>query len=77
MSHIFKKETGEGLSRFIRVYRLERAKELLQNTNKKIIQICRETGFTNSSYFCKSFREYYGCSPEKFRKGAAAGEENL
>lgn len=69
MSHIFKKETGEGLSRFIRVYRLEKAKELLQNSNKKIVQICKETGFTNSSYFCKSFREYYGCSPEKFRRG--------
>lgn len=77
MSHIFKKETGEGLSRFIRVYRLEKAKELLQNTNKKIVQICKETGFTNSSYFCKSFREYYGCSPEKFRKGITGGVDNL
>lgn len=76
MSHIFKKETGEGLSRFIRVYRLEKAKELLQNTNKKIVQICRETGFTNSSYFCKSFREYYGCSPEKFRREGGGKSRN-
>lgn len=76
MSYIFKKETGEGLSHFIRVYRLEKAKELLQSTNMKIVQICKEVGFTNSSYFCKSFREYYGCSPEKFRKGAGGNEEN-
>lgn len=68
LSYIFKQETGEGLSHFIRRFRLEKAKEQLSNTNKKIIQICQETGFTNSSYFCKSFREYYGCSPEQFRK---------
>lgn len=76
MSYIFKKETGEGLSHFIRAYRLEKARDLLQNTNKKIVQICREVGFTNSSYFCKSFREYYGCSPEKFRKGEIGNEEH-
>lgn len=68
MSYIFKKETGEGLAQFIRKFRLEKAKELLCTTNKKIVQICAETGFTNPSYFCKSFREYYGCSPERFRK---------
>lgn len=75
MSYIFKKETGEGLTHFIRAYRLEKAKELLRGTNKKIVQICKETGFTNASYFCKSFREYYGCSPERFRKGVNANED--
>ena len=70
LSYIFKQETGEGLSHFIRQFRLEKAKELLCTTNMKIVQICKETGFTNASYFCKSFREYYGCSPERFRKTA-------
>lgn len=75
MSYIFKKETGEGLNYFIRSYRLEKAKELLEQTNKKIVQICKEVGFSNSSYFCKSFREYYGVTPEKFRKGESGNEE--
>ncbi len=70
LSYIFKQETGDGLSHFIRQFRLEKAKELLRTTNKKIVQICQETGFTNVSYFCKSFREYYGCSPDQFRKTA-------
>lgn len=76
MSYIFKKETGEGLSHFIRTYRLEKAKDLLQNTSMKVNQICREVGFTNASYFGKSFREYYGCSPERFRKGTNINEES-
>lgn len=75
-SYIFKKETGENVSRFIRCYRMEKAKELLSGTNKKIVQICKETGFSNVSYFCKSFREYCGCSPEQYRKGEPASEEN-
>lgn len=75
MSYIFKKETGEGLSHFIRAYRLERARDLLQNTSMKVNQICREVGFTNASYFGKSFREYYGCSPERFRKGVSTDED--
>lgn len=74
-SYIFKKETGENVSRFIRAYRMEKAKELLSGTNKKIVRICEETGFFNVSYFCKSFREYCGCSPEQYRKGEMPGEE--
>lgn len=74
-SYIFKKETGQNLSRFVRIYRIEKAKELLDTTNMKIVQVCKETGFSNVSYFCKNFREYYGCSPEQFRKGEPINEE--
>lgn len=68
-SYIFKKETGQNLSRFVKEYRIEQAKKRLADTNMKIVQICQETGFSNVSYFCKSFKEYYGCTPEQFRKG--------
>ena len=68
LSYIFKKETGYNLSKFIKAYRMEKAKELLENTHNKIVNICSAVGFTNVSYFCQSFREYYGVSPERFRK---------
>ena len=73
-SYIFKKETGQNLSRFVKEYRIEQAKKRLAETNMKIVQICQETGFTNVSYFIKSFREYYGCTPEQFRKGELKDE---
>lgn len=75
LSFIFKKETGMNLNRFIRVVRMEKAKELLCSTGKKVAQISEEVGFANVSYFCRSFREYYGCSPESYRKGTAEDEE--
>ena len=39
---------------------LEQAKKLLSDTSMKIVQICKETGFSNVSYFCKNLREYCG-----------------
>lgn len=76
LSFIFKKETGMNLNRFIRVCRMEKAKEFLSTTNMKVAQISEKVGFANVSYFCRSFREYYGISPESYRKGTGEDAEN-
>ena len=67
LSSIFKKNTGENLSRYLKSFRMERAREMLENTNEKIGIICEKCGFVNVSYFCQSFREYFGISPQKYR----------
>lgn len=71
-SSLFKKETGQNLSKFIKAYRMERAKDMLENTTTKIFDIGTMCGYPNVSYFCSSFREYYGISPQKYRE---SGEE--
>ncbi len=77
LSALFKKETGQNLSKFIKQYRMEKAKDMLENTNKKIVTISNETGYVNVSYFCQSFREYFGISPQKFRDcGGEAYDED-
>lgn len=77
LSFIFKKETGMNLNRYIRVFRMEKAGELLKNTNMKVAQISEKVGFSNVSYFCRSFREFYGRSPESYRKGTGENEESV
>lgn len=77
LSFIFKKETGMNLNRYIRVFRMEKAGELLKNTNMKVAQISEKVGFSNVSYFCRSFREFYGRSPESHRKGSGEDEETV
>ena len=67
LSCVFKKETGQNLSKFIKAYRMEKAKEMLEESHKKIVTISNEVGYPNVSYFCQSFREYFGISPQKFR----------
>lgn len=68
LSRLFKKSTGKSLSQYIRQVRMERASELLRTTNRKVIDIGASVGYANYSYFCQSFREYFGRSPEKYRQ---------
>lgn len=67
LSSLFKKETGQNLSKYIKQYRMEKAKEMLEETTMKIVNVSEKVGYPNVSYFCQSFREYFGVSPQKFR----------
>lgn len=68
LSSIFKKETGMGINSFIKNYRMEKAKDMIENTNIKIKKIGNLVGYSNTSYFCQSFKEFYGLTPEKYRQ---------
>lgn len=74
LSHIFKKETGQNLSKFIKSLRMEKAKEMLTDSHKKIVNISCDVGYPNVSYFCQSFREYYGVSPQRYRNQGEVNE---
>lgn len=75
LSAVFKEETGMNLNRFIREVRMNKAKEMLGDTNMKITQIAKAVGFSNTSYFCRSFREFFGNSPESCRRGDMNDQE--
>lgn len=68
LNRVFKQETGTTLNRFIRAYRMEKAKELLESSHIKIREVSLAVGYKNYSYFCQSFREHFGTSPKKIRK---------
>ena len=77
LSALFKKETGQNLSKFIKACRMEKARDMLENTHEKIGGISEKVGYPNVSYFCQSFREYYGVSPQRYRdQGEGAYETN-
>lgn len=68
ISHVFKKNLGCNTSTFINKIRIERAKELLLNTNDPIETICVAVGIPDASYFSRVFKQLIGFSPSKFRK---------
>ncbi|QKN23622.1 MULTISPECIES: response regulator [Caproicibacterium] len=70
LSDLFISETGCGINKYIKTMRMEKAKEQLLNTNEKIQDICKSVGYTNFSYFCRSFRETFGQTPESYRQSA-------
>ncbi len=59
---------------YIKQLRLEKAAQLLLSTNRKIGDIALECGFTDQSYFTRTFREEKGISPREFR--SASRREN-
>ena len=64
----FKRITGFGINKYIKNVRMERAEQLVVNTNMKIIDICEQVGYHNLSYFCQSYKEHFGKTPEKYRQ---------
>lgn len=67
LSALFIEETGGGINKYIKKVRMEKAQKLLMNTNMKISDICQKVGYSNLSYFCKSFAEEFGATPDRFR----------
>ncbi|MFC0212666.1 response regulator [Paenibacillus chartarius] len=68
LSHLFSKEMGLTLIKYITQVRMQKAAELLRGTNMTIADISAKVGFMNDSYFCKIFKHYHGMPPAKFRE---------
>ncbi|WP_424002538.1 helix-turn-helix domain-containing protein [Maribacter sp. IgM3_T14_3] len=64
----FRKKYKDSPAHWLREKRLEYAAHLLMATNKNINEICYESGFNNTSHFCRVFHENYSLSPLKFRQ---------
>gem|GEM_PF-1730276 len=55
--------TGKSTAVFIRSVRLQKAKELIQTTDKTISEIAYEVGFNDPSWFNRAFKEEFGYTP--------------
>ena len=64
----FKKRYHDPPAKWLRIRRLEYAVSLLVNTDKNINEICQESGFNNTSHFCRIFTKAHALSPLKFRQ---------
>jgi len=58
-------------SRYYLQLRLQRARELLLQTDLSLVEIGAQTGFVSSSHFSKSYKELYGYSPSNERRGGS------
>jgi transcriptional regulator GlxA family with amidase domain len=55
-------------SRYYLQLRLQRARELLLQTDLSLVEIAAQTGFVSNSHFSKSYKELYGYSPSSERR---------
>ena len=66
-SRSFKKEVGSNFNNYVNEVRLQKAIQLVTQTDKKLFEIAEECGFQSFSYFSKRFKEMYGGSPYTLR----------
>ena len=59
---------GDSYLSYFRKKRMERAAELLESTNMKVIEIANAVGYENQGKFAKVFAEIYGILPLEFRR---------
>jgi AraC family transcriptional regulator len=64
---LFKNSTGQTLHNYIEEVRLDRARDLLANTNLSVKDIASELGFAHASGFSNAFRKAVGCTALEYR----------
>lgn len=68
LSRKFKEEMGVSISTYIKIARVERAKDLLTTTSDSISQIAARLHFCSSSHFSDSFQQIVGMKPQQYRQ---------
>lgn len=74
LSKLLNQYTGRGFFEIINMIRLDRARELLENTGRKVQDISEEVGFQDVAHFSRIFKSYVGCSPKEYRN--SRGKDN-
>ncbi|MFD2614098.1 helix-turn-helix domain-containing protein [Paenibacillus gansuensis] len=71
--HLFKEETGVSPQQYLLSKRIERACDLLGNTDLSISDIASRSGFSTDAQFCKLFKREVGITPGQYREGYRIG----
>lgn len=75
LGFLFKEESGECFSDFLGKKRMERARELLMDTDLRIYEIAEKLGYRNMTYFHRKFKEAFGIKPGDLRKNKGSLQE--
>lgn len=67
LSTLFKNANGTGVVDYINRVRINKAKELLKNTEMSIKDISEESGFTNYNSFARVFKKVTGISAKDYK----------
>lgn len=67
LCHIFKSDVGMPPIRYLRLLRMERAKNLLESSFLSVKEIAYQVGLNDESHFVRDFKSTYGYSPAHYR----------
>ena len=68
LAKIFKEKTGETFLQCVTRKKMEKAAEMIRNTDYKVYEIGEQLGYRTPRHFSKLFHEYMKCYPSEYRK---------
>ncbi len=72
---VFRRATGLSPHQYVLKTRLDRAQEMLLQSDSSLAMIAECLGFTSQSHFTRAFRHHAGEAPSAFRKRAREGAD--
>lgn len=64
----FKDLVGQPMFEYLTILRVQRARELLRDTNLPVYEIANQVGYESELAFTKTFKKHTGTTPTRFRK---------
>ncbi|WP_026523750.1 helix-turn-helix domain-containing protein [Butyrivibrio sp. MB2005] len=71
-SKIFKEDSGVSFIEYLTNIRMDKAKELLKNSDYSMKEICSMCGYTDPNYFSRSFKKNVGVTPTEYKENPIA-----
>ena len=68
LSRLFSEITGHTFKEFVIKFRMEKAKELLRDTQLNVTDIAYDVGYNDPNYFTAVFKRTIGISPSQYKK---------
>jgi AraC family transcriptional regulator len=72
---VFRQALGASPHQFVLRQRLERAQQLLEQTELPLAQVAATCGFANQSHLTQVFTKHLGCTPRAYRRGGTRSAE--
>jgi AraC-like DNA-binding protein len=67
LARLFRRETGLSMHTYLVAARIERAKQLLDDGDRRIVEVALDCGFASHSHFSDAFRRATGLTPSEYR----------
>jgi len=77
LSHLIKQKTGKNLTDHLTQLRMERAKQLLRETDLPLKAIISQIGYYDLSSFIKKFKSIVGMTPGEYRQAVKDAKKSL
>jgi two-component system, response regulator YesN len=71
LSFFFKEQTGENFSFYVEKKRVQKASELLGDTEASVQDVARQVGYNSDKTFRRVFKKQKGLSPNEYRQALA------